>query len=229
MNWYVYCGNNPVRFVDPWGLKTYLAVVGEDKASNNNAFMNNVNTFIEDHPDDDVIVINAADYDSEDALMSAIIAESENCAGIDGLLIESHGTTSALIVSSRYSLSCDANWGDIHFNQNATIVFSGCNTGGSDGVVDDNSIAQKVANTTNRTVYAYVNSTSQIAYDKNGKVTNNWKNAVKYYQKPVRKYYNQPVVNSYTQFAPSQPSRFSVSNIKEYVLSVISRIWRVRF
>ncbi len=200
---YAYCGNNPIIFFDMLGLDiNYIVVIGADRASNNNAFACNVDTFKKEHEDYNIIVIQAWDYQNEDELMGAIISGSSEVGGIDGLRIESHGITSALIVTSSYSLEKNDSWSKIEFKDEATITFTGCNTGGSDGEANENSIAQYVANETGNTVYAYVNNTSQKAYDASGTPTSDWRKATKYYQEPVRKTYNQKVVEDFTEFTP---------------------------
>lgn len=199
---YIYTLDNPLIFIDSLGLKVVIAVAGEDKDSNHNAFINNIDTFKRDNPKDTVIVLKAWDYDSADKLMNAIINSSNSMNGIDVLLIESHGSTVSLIVSASYYLDKSANWAGINFNERAFIKFTGCNSGGYAGEVISSSIAQHVANETQRDVWAFVNSTSQKAYDKNGNETNDWQKAEKYYQTPVRMSPDQKLESRLIRFVP---------------------------
>ena len=107
------------------------------------------------------------------------------------------------------------NWRDIIFNEGANIKFTGCNTGGYIGSVYNTSIAQFVANETKRNVWAYVNCTTQISYDANGNVTQDWRNAVKHYQMPIKSEYNETVVNGYTKFSSQTISTQTTTPKKE--------------
>jgi RHS repeat-associated protein len=70
-NWYVYCGNNPVNFVDPWGLSKYAIIVGSPGESQYNAgslFINAADAYIDDkvtHDDEVWILYCGKQYKSE--------------------------------------------------------------------------------------------------------------------------------------------------------------------
>jgi RHS repeat-associated protein len=196
----------PIDQIAAEGTRRVLAVAGSDGISNNNAFINNIDTFSRDNPNDKVDIIRAWEFNSESDLMNAIIRKSNELDGIDVLLIESHATPNSLIVNQgSYNLEKSANWADIKFNEGATITFTGCNAGGFDGVASNSSIAQHVANVTQQTVRAYVNNTSQIGYDKDGNRNVHWRQAAKHYQEPVRVRFGQTVVRGYSIFNPVSP------------------------
>jgi hypothetical protein len=58
-----------------------------------------------------------------------------------------------------------ASWSKVLFNEGASITLTGCNAGGRNGYVIENSIAQHIANVTQVNTFAYVNSTSQRRVD----------------------------------------------------------------
>ncbi len=187
LNWYVYCNNNPLMFVDPDGLLNIIAIVGADRRSNNNAFINNTLTFINDHPEDQILMFKAWEYKNENYLMDAIASGFES---IDLLIVNAHSNTQQLVLTSDWGITKDTDWSKLKFSQNAEIYLNGCNAGGRDGIVAPSSIAQDIADKTNTCVYAYVNNTSQQEIDG------------KYYQVPVRMYWGQKVVKEYTLFTP---------------------------
>ena len=189
LNWYIYCGNNPVMFVDPWGLRNVVVVVGEDAASNNNTFNSNADTFIRDNPNDTIVKLYAWNYSSQEELIEAI-GNAFGDAGLDALVIESHASSYSLIVSSRYTISRKADWSKVKFNADANIRLTGCNSGGRDGEKSISSIAQYISNATWTTVWAYTNNTSQKSMYGGT------------YQKPVRMYSGQKVEEYYTVFKP---------------------------
>ena len=189
-NWYVYGSSNPALFIDPTGLRNVVIVVGSDRASNNNAFQSNASTFIRDNPNDTVMILKAWDYSSEEELIGAV-GNAFGSGGIDALVIESHATTSSLIVTGTYSIGKNSNWDNVKFNQNANVKLTGCNSGGYDGEVKTNSIAQYIADQTRATVWAYTNNTSQKTI--NGGT----------YQKPVRMKTGQKVNDNFSKFTPS--------------------------
>ena len=188
-NLYVYCMNNPVMYKDETGLRNVVIVVGEDSASGNNTFQSNANTFIRDNPNDTVKLIYSWNYVSQDELINAI-SNAFGTQGVDALIIESHATTTNLIVSSNYSINRNANWSRVKFNKGANIRLTGCNSGGMNGEKQERSIAQYIAQKTGATVWAYTNNTSQKTI--NGGT----------YQKPVRMKYGQKVNPNYSRFVP---------------------------
>ena len=141
-------------------------------------------------------------------LMNEIIDKSNEIGGIDALLIESHSTSNVLSIIQRADngvglwLTASDNWSGITFNDGAYIRFSGCNTGGNNGVAYYNSIAQQVANQTQRIVWAFVNNSTQVGRDLQGNVVEHWRDAVSFRQEPVRMFWGQKLVPHYTQFKP---------------------------
>ncbi|MCL1790367.1 MAG: hypothetical protein FWG40_03260 [Peptococcaceae bacterium] len=186
----------------------HLVVIGSDSASNNNTFINNANTYKEEHPDVEVIIINAWDYETEDKLMSAIIEKSKEVGGLDALVFESHGAAGSPdhLWVSRYRATKSANWEGIEFKEHATIRFSGCIVGGTEGNASQDSLAQHVANKTQRPFSAFVNETTQFGYDSQGKEVG-WQDAKSFYQKPIRKKIGEKVVEDYTLFSPQWNSK----------------------
>lgn len=49
-----------------------------------------------------------------------------------------------------------ASWSKVLFNEGASITLTGCNAGGRNGYVIENSIAQHIANVTQVNTFAYV-------------------------------------------------------------------------
>lgn len=173
-------------------VKVAIAVAGEDKASQHNTFKVNIATFKKDNPSMDVRVVEADKFNSSKKVLEEVISISKSIdGGIDHLRIEAHSDPKGIILKYEDKLVPESDWDEIVFKPNAYIRFTGCNTGGEDGIKSENSIAQKVANKTGKKVYGFVNNTSQTV-DENGR----------YFQVPVRKKYGQKVVDDYTEFLP---------------------------
>ena len=101
--------------------KVVIAIVGEDRASGHNAFKDTIGTFIKDNPSMDIRVI------------------------IDYLRIEAHSDPNGTILKLNDQLVAESDWDKIAFSSSAYIRFTGCNTGGTDGIISEDSIAQKVS------------------------------------------------------------------------------------
>lgn len=174
-----------------------IAVVGEDRASNHNSFKDTVATYIKDNPSMKVTVIEANKYNSAVAVAVAVAVLDEVIlqskiydGGIDHLRIEAHSDTKGITLKYKDQLLSGSAWNKIVFKPNAYIRFTGCNTGGTDGIKSKDSIAQKVANKTGKIVYGFVNNTSQK--EENGRL----------FQYPVSMKDGQKVVYDYTEFIP---------------------------
>ncbi len=175
-------------FVDPDGLLNIIVIIGADRRSNNNAFINNTLTFVNDHPEDQILMFKAWEYENENDLIDGMASEFEL---IDLLIVNAHSNTQELVLTSDWGITEDTDLSKMNFSPEAEIYLNGCNAGGRDGTVDSNSIAQNIADKTTTRVYAYLNNTSQQKIDG------------KYYQVPVRLYWGQTVVGEYTLFTPN--------------------------
>ncbi|GEM_PF-2669138 len=168
-----------------------IAVAGEDKASGHNAFKDNIATHKNDNPLMEVRVINADEYSSADQVMQKIISLSQSIeGGIAHLRIEAHSDPNGITLKYDDQLVPGSDWDAIVFRNDAFIRFTGCNSGGTDGIKSKESIAQKVSNKTGKVVFGFVNNTSQV-YE-NGR----------YFQSPIRMYSGQSVVYNFTEFTP---------------------------
>ena len=190
LNWYAYCENNPVKYIDPWGLRNIVAIVGSDYSSNDNVFNDDIIQFKNEHPEDTVITFKSWEYKSWRDIKNSIKQEiGDN--GIDALIIAAHSNIGGIVLSNDYNRPGRPNigidkytsWRGIPFNKNANIKLMGCNAGGMAGhknmktiikndsngdfisytgeIVEYKSIAQIIANKTGATVWAFTNYTSQ--------------------------------------------------------------------
>jgi len=196
--------------------RVIIAVAGADRSSFNHAFTDNIKTFIYENPDDTVHVIQGWTFYNNNELMNAIINMSHKVGGIDSLVIESHATSNVLSIiprtdtGARLWLTPSDNWGGINFHEHANIRFTGCNAGGNNGIASPSSIAQQVANQTQRIVLAFVNNTSQIGRDAPGNIVGDWRKASSFRQEPVQMFWMQKVVRHYTRFCPAMPLKESL-------------------
>jgi len=171
--------------------KVVIAVVGEDMESSHNAFKDTMGTFIKDNPSMDIRVIYANEHNSAEHVLQEVILLSKTInGGIDHLRIEAHSDPNGIILKLNDQLVAESDWDKIAFSSSAYIRFTGCNTGGTDGIKSEDSIAQKVSNKTGKTVYGFLNNTSQRYEDG------------RYFQAPTAMYTGQKVVDEYTKFTP---------------------------
>ena len=180
-------------FIDPLGLANIVIVAGGDRASNNNAFKDNANTWIKENitSEDTVILIDVGNntystvtsnsrvendktYSSANNVMDAV-KDAFGSDGIDKLIFECHSGSSSLVLRYDISLS-ESKFRDyfkdrwvfhdkqVKLNDDAIIKFTGCETGKG-----DNSFAQKAANVTGKTVWGATTTTSQVMLQGGGK------------------------------------------------------------
>jgi hypothetical protein len=184
--------------IDPSGFKNIVIIVGEDKKSHNNGFKSTGRTIERDHPDDDVKTLYAWEYKTAAALLEAT-GQSFGGKGIDKLYVECHSSPEKIYARACWQIEKCADWSCITFNKNATIRLSGCRAGG-DGVADTNSIAQVIANKTQRCVYAFLCKSSQ---DDDGH----------------GRYWQEPNYGGYVKFTPKPMPRKSIWHISTWFSS----------
>jgi hypothetical protein len=144
----VYCGNNPVMFADPWGLRTIAAVAGLDPLYNGTygeAFMDDIKTFQRDNPDDTVYIIDARWYIGWNNPVGNLmdkVGEISQKEPLDAFIYAGHSYGSGLSVFYGYGqdlpdnqreINTDTSWSGIKFNKDANIKLMGCNAGGYAG------------------------------------------------------------------------------------------------
>ncbi|MFE5321464.1 hypothetical protein ACFQ88_22395 [Paenibacillus sp. NPDC056579] len=164
LNLYTYVHNNPLSYWDPSGHRNVVAVIGE-RYDSGNVFINAANTWKKEHESDTVKFVQAGKNGNtgvEKLMKSA--GEQFGKAGVDVFLYFGHGTGeghSDLLgvfeaAGEDTNIDADTDWDDIIFNDDAVIKLFSCRTGGENGSVDSDSIAQIIATETGVDVYAYV-------------------------------------------------------------------------
>ena len=134
-------------------------------------FLNNIRTWKKDNPKHNLVIIDALKYLKIENPLDAIwktVCESYDV--IDQLIYFGHSSDESLIVFSHTleELSVEERWfrAGFHyqapFAKDAEIFLYGCHAGGRNGKKWDTSLAQIIANKTNRTVWAYVSQSYQI-------------------------------------------------------------------
>lgn len=133
-------------------------------------FVNNLITYKSDHKDEDVHIIDCRDHveaaNPIESMMKAIL----NHGVIDGLIISSHSDWEGLYIfsksrkelpeSHRYLLP-EFEWNRFKFGPDGYTKLLGCQTCGKAGVILEESIAQTIADKTQRIVYAFSSRSSQ--------------------------------------------------------------------
>jgi len=159
--------------------KNVVAIIGIETIRDSNGvvkkfsetFLNNIRTWKRDNPKDNLVIIDALKYLKVEKPLDAIWkAVCDSYDEIDQLIYFGHSSDESLIVFS-YTLehlSLEERWFragfhyDAPFAPDAEIFLYGCQTGGQRGEKWDTSLAQIIANKTNRTVWAYVSKSYQI-------------------------------------------------------------------
>jgi RHS repeat-associated protein len=183
VNLYMYCGGNPVNFIDTSGLTeekvdgglNVLILVGISGGQGRN-FEIAAETFRNEHPGDNVEIVLAQDTmdifedvsDEERNVnppISMLLSRISNTFGDDGIdkfVYFGHSYEDGLSVfsgereriSDRWLNEKHINSEEIIFNEGAEIFLMGCKAGAR-----DNPVAQKIANNTGTTVFAFTSPT----------------------------------------------------------------------
>lgn len=141
-----------------------------DSLKYSDTFMNNMRTWRKEHKEDKLVIYDARDFiTAADPLRFLWRNVKESFPSIDLVIYSGHSSPLNLLVfyhartnlpnDMRY-IGGDFEW-DMPLSENATIILLGCQTVGTKGVKNPNSIAQKIANTTKRHVFGYTWRSSQ--------------------------------------------------------------------
>lgn len=134
-------------------------------------FLNNAQTWIKDHPETNVVIVNSLEYiENVNPLQDVWEAVCKSHDKIDTFIYFGHSSEESLIVYSHTLTErpLSERWfrAEFHyeapFAEDAEIFLYGCQTGGVRGVKLDDSLAQIIANRTDRIVWAYVSRSYQI-------------------------------------------------------------------
>ena len=94
LNWYVYCRNNPVNYVDPWGLKSYIFyTTGEDSDFTKQAMWKKEQL---ENTGEDVVMKKINSLEAFENAWSSL--GGDNDEKVDSLYIYSHGNERTLIL-----------------------------------------------------------------------------------------------------------------------------------
>ena len=169
------------------GLETIYNPDGSFKLFSS-TFGNNAATYVADHPDETVDIIDARDYRDCVKPMSAVMGKLRSIAklsAIDMLVYNGHSSCNNLLMFYKWSstssnderfITENTSWKDIEFSGHSKIELWSCRTGGN-YIEDKTCIAQHIANNSKVPTWGYICRTSQK------KIGN------KYYQKPEKAEY----------------------------------------
>ena len=190
LNLYTYCENDGLNNVDPDGhKKKAIILVGADYASNNNAFNDNAITWKRNNQNYKVTIYRGWKYKSLNKLWKKI-NRKYNKKSVSRLIIMAHSDFDDIYLSNDEYVPDPVNiigdyskdrLGQISsiLKKNAQIYIHGCNAGGMAGYKNAaiyeyakgnkkgdlryyETVAQKIADETGKSTYAYVNFTSQV-------------------------------------------------------------------
>lgn len=169
-------------------------------------FLNNANTWKKDHGGYSVKVLDCREYKDAPSPMKALwdaIAAAHGDRGIDCLMISSHSDWEGLYLFSKIRkelaeldryVTLETEW-PFKFNPGAKIELHGCQAGGRFGEKWPTSIAQKIADSTGVSVWAFLSRTAQKRRADGG-----------FYQRPDR--------GKLTEFTPA-PGKNSIKETEE--------------
>jgi hypothetical protein len=134
-------------------------------------FINNITTWVRDHPKDDVVLLDARKYvECKDPIASLWHdVQTLQLHGLDLLLYSGHSDPDNLYVFSRTRtdledscrfLSASSIW-EAPYTDHAEIKLMGCQTAGRDGHRLDVCVAQGIADATQHAVWGFVSKSSQ--------------------------------------------------------------------
>lgn len=158
-----------------------VALAGLETLKNNDGsfkkfsvtFLNNVYTWKKEHPKEIVEIIDARFFYEKPSPMGAVWEHLKMLSKkrpIDLLIYSGHSGTDQLYFFSKVRKELEEkdryfnmgdSWEGITFSKNAEIRLQGCQTGGQRGVKFEASIAQDIADATQRVTYGYVSKSSQ--------------------------------------------------------------------
>jgi len=140
-------------------------------------FVNNARTYTAENPQDNVTVVDAANFVQFDKPLSEMfkVIRAQCQWNIPQVVIYSgHSSPQHLLVfahccedvghDERY-IGQEFKW-DMPFDENCKIILWGCQTAGMKGEKQPDTIAQSIANTTGKRVYGFVWRTSQKMINK---------------------------------------------------------------
>lgn len=136
-------------------------------------FLNNILTWITDHPKEDVEIVDARDFHKNPLPMPSVWEHLRSLSEkrpIDLLLYQGHSGSTQLYYFSkvrkdvpeeqRYFCMPDS-WEGVVFSPSGEIKLYGCQTGGEDGKKFEACIAQSIADATKRVTWGFVSKSSQ--------------------------------------------------------------------
>lgn len=137
-------------------------------------FLNNMQTWEKDRrKTHNTKILDCRAYKDDPSPMGGLwraLAEAYGDKGIDKLVISCHSDWEGLYIFSKIRkelgeedryITLFREWGEIKFNPGASIELHGCQTGGREGKIIPDSIAQTIANKSGVSVWGYLYRSSQ--------------------------------------------------------------------
>lgn len=151
------------------GLETIFDGMAK-KWRHSETFLNNIKTYIEDHPDEDVLVLDAREYKDFMNPLGEMFRDIQKHGVIDQLIYSGHSGPKKLFVFFRYPegqpdqrrfITKDTDWSKIEFSAHAEILLMGCQTLGQNGKRVEECIGQWICDATKRPVWGFCSRSAQ--------------------------------------------------------------------